>query len=88
MLKPFKHDLQWAKAKQVCRLSMEDIQMAKELGSVAKDLDEEPAQPVGAVEAAGETLDSRTTRETVRLSRQNCESSRSACALTATGSAR
>lgn len=32
MSKPFKHDPQWAKAKQVCRLNMEDIQMAKELG--------------------------------------------------------
>jgi hypothetical protein len=26
------HDPQWAKAKQVCRLNMEDIRMAKELG--------------------------------------------------------
>jgi hypothetical protein len=32
MPKPCKHDPQWAKAKQVCRLNMEDIQMAKELG--------------------------------------------------------
>ena len=32
MSKPFKHDPQWARAKQVCRLNMEDIQMAKELG--------------------------------------------------------
>ena len=38
MSKPFKHDPQWAKAKQVCRLNMEDIQMAKELGLSPKAL--------------------------------------------------
>jgi hypothetical protein len=38
MPKPFKHDPQWAKAKQVCRLNMEDIQMAKELGLSPKAL--------------------------------------------------
>jgi hypothetical protein len=38
MSKPFKHDPQWAKAKQVCRLNMEDIQMAKELGLSPKTL--------------------------------------------------
>ncbi len=38
MSKPFKHDLQWAKAKQVCRLNMEEIQMAKELGLSPKTL--------------------------------------------------
>jgi len=27
-----KHDPQWAKARNVCRLNMEDIRMAKELG--------------------------------------------------------
>jgi hypothetical protein len=30
--KKAKHDLQWAKAKQVCRLNMDDIRKAKELG--------------------------------------------------------
>lgn len=38
MSKPLKHDPQWAKAKQVCRLNMEDIQMAKELGLSPKAL--------------------------------------------------
>lgn len=38
MSKPFKHDPQWAKAKQVCRLNMEDVQMAKELGLSPKTL--------------------------------------------------
>jgi len=38
MSKPFKHDPQWAKAKQVCRLNMEDIQMARELGLSPKTL--------------------------------------------------
>lgn len=32
------HDPQWAKAKQVCRLNMEDIRMAKELGISPKSL--------------------------------------------------
>ena len=32
------HDPQWAKAKQVCRLNMEDIRMAKELGMTPKSL--------------------------------------------------
>ncbi len=38
MSKPFKHDPQWAKAKQVCRLNMEDTQMGKELGLLPKAL--------------------------------------------------
>ena len=38
MTKPFKPDPQWAKAKQVCRLNLEDIQMAKELGLSPKTL--------------------------------------------------
>jgi hypothetical protein len=38
MSKPFKHDPQWAKAKQICRLNMEDIRMAKELGMSPKSL--------------------------------------------------
>ena len=38
MPKPFKHDPQWARAKQVCRLNMEDIRMAKELGMSPKSL--------------------------------------------------
>jgi hypothetical protein len=38
MSKPCKHDPQWAKAKQVCRLNMEDIRMAKELGMSPKTL--------------------------------------------------
>lgn len=33
-----KHDPQWARAKKVCRLNMEDIQMAKELGLSPKSL--------------------------------------------------
>jgi len=38
MSKPFKHDPQWAKAKKVCRLNMEDIRKAKELGLSPKVL--------------------------------------------------
>jgi hypothetical protein len=38
MSKPFKHDPQWAKAKQVCRLNMEDVPMAKEMGPSPKTL--------------------------------------------------
>lgn len=38
MTKPLKFDPQWAKAKQVCRLNMEDIRMAKELGLSPKSL--------------------------------------------------
>ena len=38
MPKPFTHDPQWARAKQVCRLNLEDIQMAKELGLSPKAL--------------------------------------------------
>ena len=38
MSKPFKHDPQWARAKEVCRLNVEDIQMAKELGLSPKTL--------------------------------------------------
>jgi len=38
MPKPFKHDPQWARAKQICRLNMEDIRMAKELGMSPKAL--------------------------------------------------
>lgn len=33
-----KYDPQWAKAKTVCRLNMEDIRMAKELGLSPKSL--------------------------------------------------
>jgi hypothetical protein len=36
--KPFKHDPQWARAKQLCRLNLEDIRMAKELGMTPKSL--------------------------------------------------
>jgi hypothetical protein len=35
---PPKHDPQWAEAKQVCRLNMEDIRMAKALGMSPKSL--------------------------------------------------
>lgn len=38
MSKPFKRDPQWARAKQLCRLNMEEIQMAKELGFTPKAL--------------------------------------------------
>jgi hypothetical protein len=33
-----KFDSQWAKAKELCRLNMEDIRMAKELGMSPKSL--------------------------------------------------
>jgi hypothetical protein len=36
--KELAHDPQWAKAKQVCRLNMEEIRMAKELGMTPKSL--------------------------------------------------
>jgi hypothetical protein len=36
--KKLAHDPQWAKAKQVCRLNMEEIRMAKELGLTPKSL--------------------------------------------------
>ena len=36
--KAMKFDPQWAKAKAVCRLNMEDIQMAKALGMSPKSL--------------------------------------------------
>jgi hypothetical protein len=38
MKKPRGFDPQWAKAKRVCRLSMEDIRMAKALGMSPKSL--------------------------------------------------
>ena len=38
MSKPFKHDPLWAKAKILCRLNMEDIRKAKELGLSPKTL--------------------------------------------------
>jgi hypothetical protein len=34
----FKHDPQWAKAKTLCRLNAQDVQMAKELGMSPKGL--------------------------------------------------
>ena len=36
--KSFEHDPKWAKAKKLCRLNMEDIRMAKELGIGPKSL--------------------------------------------------
>jgi len=36
--KSFEYDPEWAKAKQVCRLNMEDIRMAKELGISPRSL--------------------------------------------------
>lgn len=33
-----KHDPQWAKAKTLCRLNVEDVRMAKELGMTPKAL--------------------------------------------------
>lgn len=36
--KGFEYDPEWAKAKQVCRLNMEDIRMAKELGISPRSL--------------------------------------------------
>ena len=38
MSKPPKHDPLWAKAKTVCRLNMDDIRLAKELGLSPKTL--------------------------------------------------
>ena len=38
MAKKFKHDPLWAKAKTLCRLNMEDVRMAKELGMKPKSL--------------------------------------------------
>lgn len=38
MAKPFKFDPQWARAKQLCRLNLEDIRRAKELGMSPKSL--------------------------------------------------
>ena len=38
MSQPPKHDQQWAKAKEVCRLNMEAIAMAKALGMTPKSL--------------------------------------------------
>lgn len=43
-----KHDPQWAKTKKVCRLNMEDIRMAKELGISPQSLRKNkpsPSQP-------------------------------------------
>jgi len=43
-----KHDPQWAKTKDVCRLNMEDIRMAKELGLSPQGLRKNrpsPSQP-------------------------------------------
>ena len=43
-----KHDSQWAKAKHVCRLNLEDIRMAKELGISPQSLIKNrpsPSQP-------------------------------------------
>ncbi len=38
MAKKFKHDPLWAKAKNLCRLNMEDVRKAKELGMKPKSL--------------------------------------------------
>ena len=38
MAKKFKHDPLWAKAKTLCRLNMEDVRKAKELGMKPKSL--------------------------------------------------
>ena len=38
MSQPIKFDPKWAKAKQICRLNTEDIQMAKDLGMSPKTL--------------------------------------------------
>jgi hypothetical protein len=38
MSKTPKHDPQWAKAKTLCRLNVEDVRMAKELGMTPKTL--------------------------------------------------
>jgi hypothetical protein len=43
-----KHDSEWAKIKHVCRLNMEDIRMAKELGISPQSLRKNkpsPSQP-------------------------------------------
>jgi hypothetical protein len=38
MAKKFKHDPQWAKAKTLCRLNVDDVRKAKELGLKPKTL--------------------------------------------------
>ena len=38
MAKKFQHDPLWAKAKNLCRLNMEDVRKAKELGMKPKSL--------------------------------------------------
>ena len=45
MSKPPKHDPLWAKAKTVCRLNMEDIRLAKELGLSPKTLMKDNPSP-------------------------------------------
>jgi hypothetical protein len=57
------------------------------IGPVTQDAEEDPAQAVAAMEAAGEALDSRPARETVWFSRPNGESPNPARA-TATASRR
>ena len=59
MSKPPKHDPLWAKAKQVCRLNLEDIAMAKALGMKPKSLMKNQPSPPATLETAGEVLDSR-----------------------------
>jgi hypothetical protein len=53
--KKTKHDPQWAKTKNVCRLKVEDIRMAKELD--ISEFEKKQPQPKSVVETAGEGLD-------------------------------
>ena len=43
--KKSKHDSEWAKTKKVCRLNMEDIRMAKELGLSPQSLRKNQPSP-------------------------------------------
>ena len=43
--KKSKHDPQWAKIKNVCRLNMDDIRMAKELGMSPQSLRKNKPSP-------------------------------------------
>ncbi len=64
-----KHDPQWAKTKNVCRLNMEDIRMAKELGISPQSLRKNkpsPSQPwkQPVKEWIGELYEKRFGRKT------------------------
>ena len=51
-------DPQWAKAKNVCRLNLDDIRMAKELGISPQSLIKNRPKPI--METAGQKMDLST----------------------------